>query len=132
MSKWIFIALGGAGGSMLRYAVGGWVQTWTQNSVHRVFPAGTLVVNVIGCLAIGILATMFSGPLMVRHEEYRLGVIVGILGGFTTFSAFSWETNRLAADSEYLYASLNVLLSVGLGLIATWGGMKLAQTIWGP
>lgn len=116
---------------MLRYALGGWVQTWTQTSVHRVFPAGTVVINVLGCLAIGILATLFSGPVMIR-PEYRLGIIVGILGGFTTFSAFSWETNRLVADSEYWYASLNVLLSVGLGLIATWGGMKIAQAIWGP
>ena len=131
MSKWIFIALGGAGGSLLRYTVGGWVQAWTQVSVHRVFPAGTLVVNVIGCLAIGILATLFSGPVMIR-DEYRAGIIVGILGGFTTFSAFSWESNRLAADSEFAYAALNILLSVGLGLGATWGGMKIAQAIWGP
>ena len=130
MSKWILIALGGAGGALLRYAVGGWVQTWTQTSVHRVFPAGTMIVNVIGCLAIGILATLFSGPVMIR-DEYRAGIIVGILGGFTTFSAFSWESNRLAADSEYGYAALNVLLSVGLGLAATWSGMKLAQVVWG-
>ncbi len=82
------------------------------------FPAGTLVVNLIGCLCTGFLAAMFSGPMLVR-EEYRIGLMVGVLGGFTTaFSAFGLETFLLANGGEFRLALANVVASCVLGLAA--------------
>lgn len=124
--KWLFIAVGGALGSVLRYAVQGAVQRLTDSG----FPAGTLAVNLIGCLTIGFLAAMFSGPLLVR-EEYRIGLTVGVLGGFTTFSAFGLETFLLANGGESRLAIANVLVSCVLGLAAVWLGYRLAEYWFG-
>jgi CrcB protein len=124
--KWVLIAGGGALGSMLRYAV--------QGGVHRLvsagFPAGTMIVNVIGCLCIGFLAAMFSGPLLVR-EEYRIGLTVGVLGGFTTFSAFGLETFLLANDGQFRLALVNVAATCVLGLAAVWFGYRIAEYWFG-
>jgi fluoride exporter len=120
------IAGGGAVGSMLRYTLQGWVQRLTPT----VFPVGTLAVNVLGCLTIGLFAGMFAGPQLVR-EEYRIGPLVGVLGGFTTFSAFSLESFRLANDGEVRLMFLNVLLSCGLGFAAVWLGYRLAEHWFG-
>ncbi len=100
MLKWIFIAVGGALGSVLRYAMQGWVG---QQIAGRSFPIGTIVVNITGCLIIGLLAGFFDGPQLVR-EEYRVGLLVGVLGGYTTFSSFGLETFRLANDGEFRLA----------------------------
>jgi len=126
MTKWMLIAAGGALGSVLRYAVQGWAHRLTSGN----FPIGTLVVNVIGCAAIGFLMGMFAGPTLVR-EEYRVGLTVGLLGGFTTFSAFGLETFFLAADAEYRWALANVALSCGLGFAAVWLGYRVAEHLFG-
>ena len=126
MLKWLLIAGGGAVGSMLRYAMQGWVQRLTPT----IFPVGTLAVNVLGCLLIGILAGMFAGPQLVR-EEYRIGLMVGVLGGFTTFSAFGLESFRLMQDGEARLMFLNVLLSCGIGFAAVWLGYRLAEHWFG-
>ena len=126
MFKLILIFLGSGLGGMLRYALSGWIQSWTTES----FPTGTLVVNVVGCLAIGFLGAAFAGPKLIK-EEYRIGIIVGILGGFTTFSSFGRETFALAADRQLMLAALNLLLSNGLGLSAVWLGTRLADRIYG-
>jgi CrcB protein len=124
--KWIFIASGGAAGSVLRYAM--------QNAVNRLadvnFPFGTLAVNVVGCLCIGLLAAMFNGPVLVR-EEYRIGLTVGVLGGFTTFSAFGLETFLLANDGQLRWALANMAVSCMLGLMAVWCGYRLAEYWFG-
>jgi fluoride exporter len=124
--KWLLIAVGGALGSIARYGA--------QGAVHRLsggsFPAGTLAVNLAGCLAIGFLAAMFNGPMLVR-EEYRIGLMVGMLGGFTTFSAFGLETFLLGNDGQYWLAALNVALSCVLGLVAVWGGYRIAEYWFG-
>src|SRR5262245_27759999 len=115
--KYIWIAVGGAGGSLLRYLLQGWVQRWAGGT----FPAGTLVVNVLGCFVIGLLAAAFAGPVLIR-EEYRIGLTVGVLGGFTTFSAFGLETFNLTNEGQFRLAAANVVLSVGLGFAAIWAG----------
>jgi len=122
VTKLLFIALGGGVGAALRYVVAGWGQQLT----HGVFPLGTLLVNLVGCLAIGSLATVLSGPLLVR-EEYRLAILVGLLGGFTTFSTFGYETLVLLEGREWAQALLNLLLSNGLGLLAVLVGARLAE-----
>lgn len=126
MTKWLLIGVGGAAGSMLRYAVQGWVQRLANGS----FPAGTLAVNVIGCLVIGFLAAALTGPILIR-EEYRIGLTVGVLGGFTTFSAFGLETFHLANDGQFRLALANVALSVVLGCIAVWIGYRIAERWFG-
>jgi CrcB protein len=121
MTKLLFIALGGAAGSVARYLVAVQGQRLSQS----MFPVGTLTVNVLGCLLIGLLGTLFAGPVIVR-EEYRLALLVGFLGGFTTFSTFGLETFSLVSDREWWLASLNVLGSNVLGLAAVWVGNRLA------
>ena len=122
--KWLLIACGGGAGTILRYAMA----SWGQRLVTGVFPLGTLMVNTVGCLAIGFLAALFAGPLLIR-EEYRLAILVGFLGGFTTFSTYSYETFALLGDGEWWSAPANVLLSNALGLFALWLGVRLAGQI---
>ena len=126
MLKWFLIAGGGACGSMLRYALQGWV----QNSVASIFPWGTMAVNLTACLAIGFLAGMFGGSQLIR-EEYRIGLTVGVLGGYSTFSTFGLETFNLAKDKEFVLAGLNLLLSCGIGVVAVWAGYRLAEHWYG-
>jgi len=126
MTKWLFIAFGSALGGVARYGLQGWVQRWSDDP----FPVGTLVVNVAGCFLIGLLNAALTGPFLVR-EEYRLALTVGLLGGFTTFSAFGWETLALANDAQWARAILNVCLSIGFGLSAAWLGYRLAVRWFG-
>jgi CrcB protein len=124
--KWGLIALGGSAGAVLRYAAAG----WGQRLGDGVFPLGTLIVNVSGCLFIGFLATAFSGPQLVR-EEWRIAVLVGFLGGYTTFSTFGYETHALLLDAQWRDALANVLASNGLGLAAVWLGHRAALLWYG-
>ena len=120
------IAAGGASGALLRYAISGWVQTMTNGS----FPAGTLLVNVLGSALFGLAAAFFAGPNLVR-EEYRVALLVGVLGAFTTFSTFGWETLVLVRAGQLGYAATNILLSNGIGLGAVWLGYRLGQRWYG-
>jgi CrcB protein len=106
-----------------RYLLAVSVQRWSGS----LFPLGTLCVNVAGCLAIGFLATRAEASALPAH--YRLGLLVGVLGGFTTFSSFSWETLQLFERRESLYAAGNVLLSVLVCLLACWAGQRLATSL---
>lgn len=124
-TKWILIAGGGAIGSVTRFALQGILQPATS-----VFPFGTLCVNVAGCFAIGFLMTLFTGPYVAR-EEYRFGMVAGVLGGFTTFSAFSWESMRLIEARQWVYALLYISASVIVGLVATFCGIRLSQWLYG-
>jgi fluoride exporter len=127
MLKWILIAVGGAIGSMLRYAMQGWVG---QEVAGRSFPVGTMVVNIVGCFIIGFLSAMFDGRFLIR-EEYHFALRIGVLGGFTTFSSFGQETFNLAKDGEFGLAALNVFLSCGVGLLAVLIGYRLGEHWFG-
>ena len=117
----IAIGLGGACGSVLRYLVSGWAQ---QLSNTTTFPVGTLAVNVIGCLLIGILAGL-SENAGVFGPSARAFLLIGLLGGFTTFSTFAYETTALTRDAQFFSAFLNIALQVTTGLFAAWLGYKL-------
>jgi CrcB protein len=123
--KLVLIAIGGGFGSVMRYVLGGWVQRLAGID----FPLGTLVINVSGCFAIGFLNAFFT-PRLVR-EEYRIAILVGILGGYTTFSTFGYETFMSLNDRQFARAGFNMLLSVGLGLAAVWIGYRLAERMFG-
>jgi CrcB protein len=127
--KVILVFIGSGLGGVLRYALSGVVQNWWGPS----FPLGTLIVNASGCLAMGFLAAMMGGggPILVR-EEHRVAILIGILGGYTTFSAFGRETMALVADGEWLFAALNVILSNFLGLLAVWAGAAISMKLYGP
>jgi CrcB protein len=122
MLKWVLIAVGGAFGSILRY----WFQGWVQRLAGSTFPIGTLAVNITACFAIGLLAGFFAGPQLIR-EEYRIGLTVGVLGGYSTFSTFGLETFNLANDSEYSLALLNMFVSCAASFAAVWLGYRIAE-----
>jgi CrcB protein len=125
MQCWLYIAVGGACGSVLRHAA----QIGVQRAVGHPFPVGTLLVNVLGCLLIGVVAAL-AGPLAWR-EEHRLAVMTGVLGGFTTFSAFGLETASLAEHEGVSLAIANGVLSVVLGLLAVYLGLRLGERLVG-
>lgn len=116
-----YVAVGSAAGGVLRYGLTGLVPRTSGG-----FPIGTLVVNVVGCLLIGLSAGAFAGPYIIR-QEYRLALQVGLLGGFTTFSTFGLESFLLANDGQMRFAAFNLVLSNGLGLTAVWLGYRLAE-----
>lgn len=118
MIAYFYIAAGGALGSIGRY----WMAGAVDSRFNGDFPWGTLSVNILGSFAIGILAGM-----ELLSSQARLFLMVGICGGFTTFSAFSLQTLNLLRDGLILRAGGNVLLSVVLCLIATWLGLLLVQ-----
>lgn len=123
----LIIGLGGFVGTILRYVLGGLVQSGAGSSA---FPWGTLTINLLGCFGIGLLAELSEARGFLR-PEMRGFLMVGILGGFTTFSAFANETVSAIRDAAMGIAFLNVLASVGLGLVAVWVGRMLAHAIWG-
>ena len=123
----LLIGLGGLVGTVLRYLLGGWVQ---QSAGGSIFPWGTLAVNLIGCFGIGLLAELGEARGFLR-PEMRGFLMVGVLGGFTTFSAFANETVNALRDAAMAIATLNVVASVGLGLAAVWAGRVVAHAIWG-
>ena len=122
---YLYIALGGAAGSLLRYSLSGAVQRLSTSG----FPIGTLFVNVSGCFIIGVLVRQFMN--MQLAPDLRALLIVGFCGGFTTFSAFSAETITLIDGGEYDRAAAYVALSVGLCLLATLAGMTTMRMIAG-
>lgn len=126
INKYTLIMAGGAIGSLFRYLL----QGWGQRVANGTFPLGTLIVNVIGCFVIGVLSMLFTGPLPIR-AEYRVGLLVGVLGGFTTFSSFGWETFAMANEGQGMGAIMNLLLSVTLGMAAVWIGYRLAERLYG-
>ncbi|MBU6445596.1 MAG: fluoride efflux transporter CrcB [Alphaproteobacteria bacterium] len=123
---YLLVALGGALGSIGRYAVSGLVAT----GFGETFPWGTLVVNVVGSFVIGFFATLTApdGRVFVGAGT-RQFVMTGICGGFTTFSSFSLNTLNLIQDGEWLYAGGNIAGSVTLCLISVWLGSISAAAL---
>lgn len=119
MKALLLVALGGALGSVARYKLSGLV---LHHTIDWRFPAGTFAVNVIGCLAAGVLAGLAEKHDMLSPDT-RLLLFTGLLGGFTTFSAFGLETMHLIKRGDLGVAAANVILSVVAGLLALWIGM---------
>ena len=127
MGKLFLAGIGGFIGSSLRYAVTGYVQTWSK-SID--FPYGTLAVNLVGCFLIGFLSQLAESRGVFTAES-RTFVFIGILGGFTTFSAFGNETMNLWREGESTLAMANVAAHLLLGLGAVWASRALVYQIWG-
>lgn len=126
MIKLLLVGAGGFLGSVLRYLASGAVQSAVASAG---FPWGTLAVNATGCFAIGALAHL-AELRGVLGAEQRLFLITGVLGGYTTFSAYGNETYLLLREGETALAAANALGQVALGLAAVWAGRTLALMIW--
>jgi CrcB protein len=126
MASYLYIAIGSALGGMGRY----WCSGMAARLFGETFPWGTLIVNVVGSLIIGFFATL-TGPdgRIFAGTAARQFVMLGLLGGYTTFSSFSLQTLNLAQDSEWLQAGGNVVASVVFCLLAVWLGHMLALSI---
>ncbi len=122
--NYLYVFIGGGIGAAARY--------WLQDIVYRYmssgFPYGTLAVNVLGSFAIGFLMSLFEGRFAVS-PSMRIFLTIGILGGFTTFSSFSFETIALLRDGSYGLGILNVLFSVITCLVATWIGIAMGKLL---
>ncbi len=127
MVRVLLIGLGGFVGSILRY--------WMSGMAHAIaprtaFPVGTLVVNVAGCLVLGMLSQLAEARGFLTPDARAL-IVVGLLGGFTTFSTFANETVEAFRDGAYAVAGVNVVASVTACLLAVLVGRSVAYTIWG-
>ena len=120
-----FIGLGSSIGGICRYLLQQFIQTRFPSSI----PLGTLVVNVIGCLIIGIIYEL-SGKGNLMTTELRLFLATGLCGGFTTFSSFAYENIALLQDGEFFYTSLYTLLSVAVGFLAVYLGILFIKLIY--
>jgi CrcB protein len=120
----VAVAVGGAIGAVARYLLGG--------AVHRLvpgfFPFGTFVVNILGCLVFGVIIGLAEARLALGPGA-RLFLLVGVLGGFTTFSSFTFESFELIRSGQLLPASVNVIGQVALGFVALWAGVGVGRAI---
>lgn len=124
MNQVLAIAAGGAIGSVLRY----WLSALIHSFADRSFPYGTLTVNVLGCLVMGFLFVLFIDRLS-DNAVLRAGVLIGVLGGFTTFSSFTIETMNLIEQGAWLRAIVNMTGSLLLCMAATWLGIALGRQV---
>ncbi len=122
--NYLIIGAGGFVGAITRYVLAVWIgERW-----GRSFPLGTFVINITGSFLIGLLMTLMA-ERFTENPQWRLLLVVGFLGAYTTFSTFEYETGALLQDGEWLYASLNVILSVVAGFIALKLGEVIAKSI---
>jgi CrcB protein len=125
MYKLAWIGLGGLLGTLLRYGIGEWVETRAQSP----FPYGTLIVNVLGCFAAGFLFQSLEHSDI--SEAVRLGIFVGFLGGFTTFSAYGLGSLALVRGGMLSMAAMNILLSNVVGLAMVFAGAAASRLVKG-
>ena len=127
LTKYIVVGFGGALGAIARY----WFSALIGERFPTRFPLGTLVINVSGSFIIGFFLTLVTERLNI-HPNWRLGVAVGFVGAYTTFSTFEFETFRLLETGSGFSGFMNVVVSLMLGFLAVWGGIALARQISVP
>jgi len=120
--RWLLVLAGGGTGALARYAAASAIMTRFGGR----FPLGTLTINVTGSFLIGFLMTMLTERFQL-DPQWRLLLVVGFLGGYTTFSSFEWETFTAVRDGALWAGLLNILSSVVLGYMAVWLGVMLAR-----
>jgi len=118
----ILLMLLGAAGTLARYGLDGWI----QNRLGAAFPAGTLTINVLGCFLLGVIGQYSLTHLSVP-PEWRIGMTTGMMGAFTTFSTFGWESVRMVQTGEWAKAALYIGASLLVGLVAMILGMRLGN-----
>jgi CrcB protein len=121
----LWVGVGGFLGANTRYALG----VWLAGRLGTAFPWSTLLINVTGSLAIGLVLTVLTEKFAL-DPAWRLLLVVGFLGGYTTFSSYTFEALALAAEGGWLQALGYGLASNGVGLAAAYAGMVLARAVW--
>ena len=121
----LFIFIGCGLGGLFRY----WVSNGAYLLFGRAFPYGTLVVNVSGSFLMGLLSVFLLDRFMTLGPQFRAFLLIGLLGGYTTFSSFSIETINLFENAEWVSAAVNIVLSFSLCLIAAWIGVTLGRQL---
>src|SRR5215510_2697110 len=124
MYKIFLIGIAGLFGTLARYYLSGWADQWWGGT----FPFGTLVVNASGCLAIGFLFHSTEERYLI-DPAVRSAILVGFLGGFTTFSSFAMQSFNLLRDREIFLSSANILVSNVGGLVLVWIGYAMSRTL---
>jgi fluoride exporter len=124
MMKYVMVGIGGGIGSVLRF----WVSSYLGERIGTRFPFGTFAVNITGSFLIGLIVTLLAGKAD-WDPNWRYLIPIGFIGGYTTFSAFEYETLRSMQDGRMLVASLNVILSVTLGFAAVWLGTVAGRSL---
>lgn len=122
MQKYIFIAMGGAAGSIARY----WVGSTISGRMGSKFPYGTFVINVTACVIIGFSLT-YLGRRIELNPAWRFLIPIGFVGAYSTFSTYEWETFSSIRSGAFLIATAYAVGSLLLGLLAIWGGSLLAE-----
>ena len=122
MTRYLLVVIGGGTGALARYVAASAIMTRFGGK----FPLGTLAINVTGSFLIGFLMTILTGRFQL-DQRWRLLLVVGFLGGYTTFSSFEWETYTAVREGELWAGMLNVVSSVMLGYAAVWLGSMLAR-----
>jgi CrcB protein len=122
---WMAVAIGGAVGSMARHAV----NILFAHVFLRAVPYATAAVNIAGAWIIGMLAALIATGRLHMSAEWRTFVFVGILGGFTTFSSFMFDTFTIGHGGDHALAFWNVALQTALGLVAVWAGYRLGHLV---
>ena len=125
MDRYLVVLAGAGLGGLTRYVAG----TWIMAKYGGRFPLGTFIINVTGSFLIGVLMTLLTERLQ-PHPNWRLFLVVGILGGYTTFSSFEYETYQAVRDGERWMGMLYVAGSVLLGYLGVWLGAMLTARRW--
>jgi len=120
--KMIYLSVAGSAGTLTRYWLGGFI----QRNIATDFPFGTVAVNILGCLAFGLLWALMENRLSIGGQM-RIIIFVGFFGAFTTFSSFVFETARLLDESQWLWASANIIMQNVLGLVGIIIGMTIGR-----
>lgn len=124
MSRIVLIGVAGLMGTLVRY----WLSGWADERWGASFPVGTLIVNLLGCLAVGFLFQATEEKYLI-DPVLRSAILVGFLGGFTTFSSFGIQTFTLLREGEIFLAGLNVAVSNVVGLILVWTGYTVSRSL---
>jgi fluoride exporter len=124
LQKYLFIAFGGALGSMVRY----WVGSTIASRMGTKFPYGTFVINITACMIIGFSLTLLAKRADL-NPAWRFLVPVGFIGAYSTFSTYEWETLSTIRTGAFLIAALYAISSLIFGLAAVWGGSMIAEIL---
>jgi CrcB protein len=124
MNKYWMVGLGGFAGAIARF----WLGAYISNRLGARFPYGTFVINVSGSFLIGLIATVLADRTD-RNAIWRYLIPIGFIGAYTTFSTFEFETFQSLSEGQFLFAFLNVFLSVLLGFIAVWLGVVAGRSL---
>jgi fluoride exporter len=122
MQNYLLVFAGGGMGAVARY----WLSGLVYARFGTAFPYGTLVVNIVGCILIGFLMSLLEDRFLV-YPSVRIFLTIGILGGFTTFSSFSFETLTLFQDGQILYGTANIFVSIITCVGGAWIGFSLGK-----